>query len=71
MEAWVSNWRSLGPILDQLRLEEHFSSDLAASLLSLSDVTEASVRANPPKPYSGVIEMQRLFAKLRTNETRS
>ncbi len=71
MQAWVDNWKSLGPILEKLQLKEHFASDLAVSLLSLSDVTEASVKANPPKPYSGLIEMQRLFAKIRTNETGS
>ncbi len=70
-EAWVNNWKSLGPILEQLKVEEFRSSSIAECLLSLNDVTDASLRSNPPKPYSGIIEMQRLFAKLRTNETGS
>ncbi|MCC7306295.1 MAG: hypothetical protein IT173_01915 [Acidobacteria bacterium] len=71
MEAWVNNWKTLGPILERLKIDEHRSSDLAQTLLSLNDVNEAALEANPPKPYSGMIEMQRLFTKLRTNETGS
>jgi hypothetical protein len=70
IQAWVDNWKELGPILERLRVEEYRSGSLAETLLSLSDVTEAALKANPPQPYSGMIEMQRLFAKLRRNETR-
>ncbi len=69
IEAWVNNWKELGPVLERLRIEEYRSANLAETLVSLSDVTEAALKANPPQPYSGIIEMQRWFTKLR-NETR-
>lgn len=63
-KQWVENWRELGPMLEKLRIEEHRASDLGEVLLSLSDVNDASLRAHPPKPTSGVIEMQYFFKKL-------
>lgn len=71
MKEWIANWRETGPIMERLRVKEYRASNLAETLLSLSDVTEASLRAHPPKPTSGIIEMQRLFAKLRKNEASS
>ncbi len=61
----VANWAITGPVLEQLRVEEHRNSNLADTLLSLSDVTRSSLLAHPPTPYSGMIEMQQLFAKMR------
>jgi len=71
VRAWVERWAETGPVLERLRLEEHRNSRLSETLLSLSDVTDAALLANPPKPDSGIIEMQRLFAKFRNNETSS
>ena len=70
-KEWIANWRENGPILERLRVKEYSASDLAETLLSLSDVTEASLRVHPPKPTSGIIEMQRLFAKMRKYEAGS
>ena len=67
-KEWIANWRENGPIIERLRVKEYRVSDLAETLLSLSDVTEASLRAHPPKPTSGIIEMQRLFSKLWDKE---
>ena len=64
-KEWVANWLETGPVLERLRIEAHKKSVLADTLLSLSDATRASLLAYPPKPTSGIIEMQRLFTKLR------
>lgn len=61
----VANWSITGPILERLKIEEYRNSNLADILLSLSDVTRSSLLAHPPKPYSGLIEMQRLFSKMK------
>jgi hypothetical protein len=63
-EAWVANWKRLGPELERLQIREQKDSDLADTLLSLSDVNEAAVLAFPPVADSGLIEMQRWFSKL-------
>jgi hypothetical protein len=63
-KAWVSNWKKLGPELELIQIEEHKRSKLADTLLSLSDINEASLLTFPPTADSGMIEMQRLFSKL-------
>ncbi|MBC7901584.1 MAG: hypothetical protein H7070_16195 [Saprospiraceae bacterium] len=65
IKSWITRWEENGTILERIRIEEHHSSNLSETLLSLSDVNDAALLAHPPKPYSGIIEMQRIFAKLR------
>jgi len=71
VKSWIERWAEIGPVLERLRIEEYCRSKLSDTLLSLSDVTDAALLAHPPRPDSGVIEMQRLFAKFRNNETGS
>lgn len=68
---WVAIWKETGPILEQMQIDEHRAASLEDTLLALSDVNEYSIKMHKPLPSSGIIEMQRLFAKLRKNETRS
>ena len=65
LKEWVKNWKSLGPRLEKLRIAEYRNSDLSETIFALSDASEAALRAHPPKPTSGLVEMQRLFAKMR------
>jgi len=71
IKSWIRRWEENGPALERLRIEEYRRSNLAETLLSLTDITDAALLAHPPKPYSGIIEMQRIFAKFRNNETGS
>ncbi|CAN5368147.1 hypothetical protein BH10ACI2_BH10ACI2_26050 [soil metagenome] len=64
-KIWVDNWRQTGLVLERLRIEEHSTANLNEILVSLSDVTRSSLLAHPPEPTSGIIEMQRLFGKIR------
>ena len=68
---WVANWTETGPILAQIQIDEHRAANLETTLLTLNDINEYSIRSHTPVPYSGIIEMQRLFAMLRKNETGS
>ncbi|MEP6946586.1 MAG: hypothetical protein ABJA02_11770 [Acidobacteriota bacterium] len=63
-KAWVENWKTLGPELARPRVSEYRKADRVQVFLSLGDASRASLAAHPPKPTSGMIEMQRLFAKL-------
>jgi hypothetical protein len=71
IRSWIERWAETGPMLDKLRLKEYRCSNLSDTLLSLADINDAALLAHPPKPESGLIEMQRLFAQLRTNEASS
>jgi len=62
---WVRNWQETGPILERLRDEEIRNTDTAAAIEALSDAYEsARLHWTPPKT-SGLVEQQRLFARLR------
>lgn len=65
MRQWVSNWKETGEFLEKLRREEIKSLNIAEEILSLSDASESALRFYPPQPTSGLVEMQRLFAKLK------
>lgn len=65
-KEWVMNWKVTGPELERLRVDAHKSAKLSETMLSLCDAAKSALLAHPPKPTSGIIEMQRLFAKLRT-----
>lgn len=63
--AWVDAWRDAGPRLEAIRRRELRELDSFAAIARLCG--DASYRDAPraPKPTSGLIEQQRLFARLR------
>ena len=65
MRIWVNNWKETGEVLKKLRREEIRNLNIAEEILSLSDASEAALKMYPPKPTSGLIEMQKLFMKLK------
>lgn len=65
MREWVTTWKETGEILEKLRREEMRDIDITEEILSLSDASEAAIKMYPPKPHSGLIEMQRLLMKLK------
>jgi len=65
VRRWVENWRQAGPELERLRAEEIRNSDTAAAIEQLSDAFESARRQWKPPTTSGLVEQQRLFARLR------
>lgn len=65
MREWVRNWEAAGPVLEELRAEAIRRTDTAAAIEQLSDVFESARRHWPPPTTSGLVERQRLFARLR------
>ncbi len=63
MRKWVENWKETGKVLREIEIEEYRRSNIGETILSLSDASEAALLAHPPKPSSGLIEMQRIFSK--------
>lgn len=64
IKGWVNRWRETGKALNALRIEEFRRSDPSSVFLSLTDASEAALIAYPPKPTSGLVEMQKFFRKL-------
>lgn len=66
VRAWVGTWQKAGPELENLRSAELSTMDApaAAALESLESAFNYAVHSLPPRPSSGLVEMQRYFAKL-------
>ena len=60
---WVRTWQQAGPELAAIRREEIRATNNATALAQLEDAYNHAA-AQPPRPSSGMVEMQRLFAKL-------
>jgi len=65
LRAWVQNWREIGPELDRVRREEIRSANTQESIRAFDLAFQAAIRNHPPRATSGLVEMQRLFKKLR------
>jgi hypothetical protein len=65
MIRWVETWKQAGPELEAIRRKEIEKIDTLESLAGLEDAFNYALRALPPRQSSGLVEMQRWFAKLR------
>jgi hypothetical protein len=65
IRRWVETWKQAGPELEKIRLREVREEDNLLSLQLLAPLFELAARSEPPQPSSGLVEMQRYFAKLR------
>ncbi len=65
LRQWVRNWEAVAPVLEELRAEAIRHSDTAAAIEQLSDAFESARLHWTPPATSGLVEQQRLFAKLR------
>jgi hypothetical protein len=61
MLANMVNWDEIDKVMKKLRLEESLHSNLEQVILSLNDASDTAISMHPPKPTSGLIEMQRIF----------
>ena len=65
MRRWVRTWKEAGPELEVIRRREVAAADNLHVLASLERAFNHAVRTLPPRPSSGMVEMQEWFAKLR------
>jgi hypothetical protein len=65
MRRWVRTWKEAGPELEAIRLQEIRESDNLKVLAMLEGAFNQALRTMPPRPSSGLVEMQRWFARLR------
>ena len=65
MKQWVENWKRVGPILEQIKAEELRSPDYHKELEGLLPMCDLACAQTEPQKTSGLVEQQRLFAKMR------
>ncbi len=66
IREWIRRWERVGPILEELRWESIRNTDTGAAILAFDGAFEHAIRHCPPKPYSGLIELQRLLRRSKT-----
>ncbi len=64
MRKWVQTWKEAGPELEAIRQQEVREADNVVALAQMGCLFDHATRSQPPRESSGLIEMQRLFAKL-------
>lgn len=65
MRRWVQTWSEASPRLEAIRQSEIRQLDNLEVLKTLECAFNHAARSLPPQPSSGLVEMQRWFAKLR------
>ncbi len=64
IRRWVETWQEAGPALEAIRRKEIREADNLQVLAILEEAFNHALTL-PPRPSSGLVEMQAYFAKLR------
>jgi hypothetical protein len=65
MKQWADQWQRTGKVLDSIKIQELRSIDTSRSIQNLSDAFESSLRMNPLRKSSGMVDMQFYFRKIK------
>jgi hypothetical protein len=65
IRRWVAGWQKASVVLERLRAEAIRNSNTAAAIEQLSDAFDSALLHCPPQATSGLVEQQRVFARLR------
>lgn len=65
VRQWIRNWEAAGAMLEQARVRAIRETDTATAIEQLSDAFESARLHWQPPATSGLVEQQRLFARLR------
>lgn len=65
MRQWVGGWATTGPALNRIRLDELRAMTPEAYRRAIAVALDLGVRFRVSRPTSGLVEQQRLFAKIR------
>ena len=66
LEVFVDAWREVGPKLEAMRDRALIDTPLPVAMAQLSSMIDSAIFLEPLVASSGFVEMQRIFAKLRT-----
>lgn len=62
---WAQTWKRAGPELERIRCEELRRLDVPKAIALLCGSDDYTVAPRAPKPTSGLVDQQRIFATLR------
>jgi hypothetical protein len=64
IRRWVETWKQAGPKLEEIRRREIQEADNLHVLGLLEGAFNHALRTLPPRPSSGMVEMQKWLARL-------
>jgi hypothetical protein len=64
IRRWVQTWKDAAPELEAIRRREVAEADNLHVLSLLEDAFNHALQTMPPRPSSGLVEMQHWLAKL-------
>ncbi len=62
---YINRWKETSEVLAKLEREEFRRANLAETILSFNDASDSALLYYPPQPTSGLIEMQKILAKMK------
>lgn len=62
---WLAAWKLAAPELERQRRREVRATDTVQAMQLLDDAFESGVWLSPPRPTSGLVEQQAVFARSR------
>jgi hypothetical protein len=65
IRAWIEAWKVAGPEMERMRAEDIRRADTAEAIEIFSGMLPQVWKTHPPRPASGLVEQQEIFAKLR------
>lgn len=65
IREWVEAWGRAGPALEAERRERIRRTDTARDLRAFSGMARAALEVSPPAPWSGLVEQQAWFQRVR------
>jgi hypothetical protein len=65
IKARVKEWSAVAPLLQSIRDENIKTANTLQSLKCFSGMVLSALPSHPPRPWSGLVEQQQWFRKLR------
>ncbi len=65
LHAFVQRWEEVSPLLEAMRDRELISTPLSVAMDQLAGMVDSAIYLEPLSTTSGLVEMQRIFARLR------
>lgn len=67
LRGWVERWQRLEPVLEKIETEELRAADHRETIRQILQMCDWCLENTQPRKTSGLVEQQRLFAKMITD----
>lgn len=65
IRQWRDNWKRASKTLEELRIKDIRETDVIDAIPAFDDAFESALWLTPNSPTSGLVELQKRFARMR------